>query len=147
MNNSDRKPLAEMSNAELRKEVAEWLGFRIELRDGAWRLFGTNGEQFFDDEGYVVQIDQSTQSFMNFIEAQAFDWLIIKEGVPDWPDDLNAAADDCLSKIDCGLYYSDIKHQWYLLDRDEFDFAYHASPARAVCEAYCEMMRKENDHE
>jgi hypothetical protein len=69
------------------------------------------------------------------------------EILPNWPEDLNAAARDCLTRMpDFGLYWLPKAQQWGIYNpQDLFMLEVNPEPARAICLAFVAMEEKKAD--
>jgi hypothetical protein len=126
---SDRKPISDLTPNELRQEIAE-------------RLF----------PDCKVEAIEITHNFGDWVDIVVWDTDKGTRLIPNWPTDLNAAARDLLTQVDCaGLGWDAMKKRWdatfpyWGIDKeiDSLGFeAQHANPATAICLAWLQMQRE-----
>lgn len=140
MTTSERKPLADMTNAELRREVAEWLGYYVGATPG--RIPGRTLYHLYKSPANPQYLGHSDD--LTLAEAQECGYLY---HTPNWPDDLNAAADLLETMQFYFLRYTSDFPEWgkWVVQHlaTSTDYFFSDNPARAICLGFCDMKRKE----
>jgi hypothetical protein len=115
--------MSDPTNDELRRRIAEMLGWL-----------------------FVKQVRDPIDSHL-FLEGSPPGNIHVTHVLPKWPEDLNAAARDCLTRMpDFGLYWLPKAQQWEIYNpQDLFMLEVNPDPARAICLAFVAMEEKKVD--
>lgn len=122
--------MSEPTNKELRRRIAKLLGYYI----------GT-----VEDDEFRFALYDPKNNICGLTHTDDFSVIrLVWYDIPNWSEDLNAAARDLLTQMpEFGLYWLPEAKQWGIYNpMDSFMLEVSSNPARAICLAFVAMHKE-----